>query len=477
MESKPHIVCVPFPAQGHIIPMMQLAKLLHSRAFHVTFISTEHNQRRLIFALGDAFLNLSATFNFLTVPDGLPRIEPDQSHSPVGLFGSIPKTCLEPFKEVLDKLESDPEVPPVTGIVADACMSFAVEAGREFGIPVVSLWTASACGLMAYLQFPEFVKRAIFPFKDQSFLTDGTLDTKIDWIPGMTNIRLKDIPSFIQKTDASDVSFNFMKDSVQSCLKASAMIVNTFDALENEVLQAFPSNFPRIYTLGPLHTLSKGIPNSPLDSFRPSLWKEDKTCLEWLDKRNPNSVVYVNYGSVTKMTNQHLKEFAWGLANSKHPFLWIIRSNLIEGDSAIISKEFLEETKDRAMLASWCPQELVLSHPSIGVFLTHGGWNSTLESICEGVPIICWPFFAEQQTNCRYSCTDSWGIGVEVNQDVKREEIETLVKDMMEGEKGKKLKKKSLEWQKMAAEATSVGGSSFTNIDRVIKEVLLKEKV
>lgn len=293
----------------------------------------------------------------------------------------------------------------------------------------------------------------------------------------MTNIRLKDIPSFIQKTDASDVSFNFMKDSVQSCLKASAMIVNTFDALENEVLQAFPSNFPRIYTLGPLHTLSKGIPNSPLDSFRPSLWKEDKTCLEWLDKRNPNSVVYVNYGSVTKMTNQHLKEFAWGLANSKHPFLWIIRSNLIEGDSAIISKEFLEETKDRAMLASWCPQELVLSHPSIGVFLTHGGWNSTLESICEGVPIICWPFFAEQQTNCRYSCTDSWGIGVEVNQDVKREEIETLVKDMMEGEKGKKLKKKSLEWQKMAAEATSVGGSSFTNIDRVIKEVLLKEKV
>ena len=171
------------------------------------------------------------------------------------------------------------------------------------------------------------------------------------------------------------------------------------------------------------------------------------------------------------MTDQHLKEFAWGLANSKHPFLWIVRPDIVMGDSAILPEHFVEETKDRGLLASWCPQEQVLSHPSIGVFLTHCGWNSTLESICGGVPIICWPFFAEQQTNCRYACTE-WGIGMEVNHDVKRDEIVALINEMLEGDKGKQMRKKALKLKKEAEEATDVGGLSYNNFDRLIKEAL-----
>ncbi|KAH7564746.1 hypothetical protein JRO89_XS09G0018700 [Xanthoceras sorbifolium] len=206
--------------------------------------------------------------------------------------------------------------------------------------------------------------------------------------------------------------------------------------------------------------------------FTTNLWKEDPECLKWLDRREPNSVVYVNYGSITVMTDQHLKEFAWGLANSGHSFLWVVRPDVVMGtDSAILPEEYFEEIKDRGLIVSWCPQEQVLSHPSLGAFLTHCGWNSMLESMINaGKPLICWPFFAEQQTNTRYACT-TWGIGMEVNHDVKRDEIEGLVKEVMEGEKGKKMKEKALEWQKKAIAAANIGGTSYNNLDRCIREV------
>ncbi|CAI9291519.1 unnamed protein product [Lactuca saligna] len=103
------------------------------------------------------------------------------------------------------------------------------------------------------------------------------------------------------------------------------------------------------------------------------------------------------------MSHQYLLEFCWGLAKSNCPFLWIIRPDLVDGKSVVLPPEFLEEISSRGMLASWCPQEQVLYHPSIGGFLTHSGWNSTIESISSGVPMICWPFFAYQLTNC-WSC-------------------------------------------------------------------------
>nr|QEA68978.1 UGT85K22 [Panax ginseng] len=475
--KKPHAICVTFPAQGHVIPMMQLAKLLHSRGFYITFVNTEFNHRRLLRSKGSEWVNGFDHFKFDTIPEGLPPADRDATQAPAALFESIPKSCLAPFRDLLAKLNSSAEVPPVTCVIADGSTSFAIEAANELGVPEVQFCTSSACGFMGYFHFPELIKRGIVPFKDESFLTDGSLDTKVDWIPGMRSIRLKDLPSFIRTTEPNNLLFNFAKNEAQNCFKASALIFNTFESLEQEVLQAISSKFPHTYPIGPLSLLLQHLPNTPLYSFRPSLWKEDTECLEWLDKKEPNSVIYVNYGSVTVMSDQHLKEFAWGLANSKHPFLWIVRPDIVMGDSAILSQHFLEEIKGRGLLASWCPQVEVLSHESVGGFLTHCGWNSTLESICGGVPMICWPFFAEQQTNCRYSCVDDeWGIGVEVNHDVKHEEIEVLVKQIMEGDKGKRLRRRALEWKKKAKDATSVGGSSYNNFDRFLKEVLSRSE-
>ncbi|XP_062149340.1 linamarin synthase 2-like [Alnus glutinosa] len=469
--SKPHAICVPYPSQGHVTPMMRLAKLLHSRGFHITFVNTEFNHMRLIRSKGPDYIQGLPDFRFETIPDGLPPSDRDATQDVPALCDSTRKNCLVPFKELVLKLNSSSEVPPVTCIVSDGVMGFGRNAAKELGIPDVQFWTASACGFMGYLNFSELVKRGIIPFKDESFKDDGTLDTPINWIPGMKNIRFKDLPSYIRTTDTNETMFDFMGSEARNCLNSSTIIFNTFDEFEYEVLEAISAIFPQIYNIGPLPLLGRHVPDSQLKSLSSSLWKEDSKCLQWLDKWEPKSIVYVNYGSVTMMTQQHLKELAWGLANSKHPFLWIVRPDVVMGDSAILPEEFFEETKDRGLLVSWCPQDQVLEHPSIGVFLTHCGWNSTLESICVGVPIICWPFFADQQTNCWYACT-TWGIGMEVNHDVKSDEIEELVKEVMEGDKGKVMMQKALEWKKKAVEATDIGGSSYKSFERLIKEAL-----
>ncbi|KAL6130137.1 hypothetical protein ACLB2K_068518 [Fragaria x ananassa] len=465
-----HAVCVPFPAQGHVNPMMQLAKLLYSKGFHITFVNTEFNHQRLIRSRGSDSIKGLPDFQFAIIPDGLPPSDEDATQDVPSLCYSIRKTCLGPFKELVTKLNSSFQVPHITCIVCDGIMGFGREAAKELGIPVVQFWTTSACGFMGYLQYSEFVKRGIVPFKDESFMQDGTLDKPIDWIPGMKNMRLKDIPSFIRVTNVNDIMFDYVGSEAQNCLKSSAIILNTFDEFERQVLEELSVMFPDIYTIGPLALLGRHVPESKLvKSLSSGLWKEDAKCLEWLDKQKQDSVVYVNYGSIAVMTDQHLIELAWGLANSKHHFLWIVRPDVV----VVLLQDFFEEIKDRGYVTSWCPQEQVLAHPSVGVFLTHGGWNSTIETISECVPVLCWPFHGDQLTNCRFLCTD-WGIGMEVNKDVKRDEIEALVKEMLEGEKCMKMRQTAREWKKKAIAATDIGGSSYNNFERLIKVALHK---
>ncbi|KAB1206861.1 UDP-glycosyltransferase 85A2 [Morella rubra] len=476
--SRPHVVCIPVPLQGHINPMLKLAKLLNQQGFHITFVNSEYNHKRLLRSRGPNSLDGLPDFHFEAIPDGLPLSDADVSQDVPALCQSTSTTCLVPFRNLLCKLNdtSSSNVPPVTCVISDGCMTFTLEAAEEFGIPNVFFWTPSACGVLGYMHYRHLVERGLTPLKDASDLINGYLETALDWILGMKNIRLKDLPSFIRTIDENDIMVNFLIREAERSLRGSAIVLNTFDPFEQDVLDALSSLLPRIYTVGPLLLLADQIKDQKLKSIGSNLWKEEPGCVEWLNSKEPNSIVFVNFGSITVMTPQQLIEFAWGLANSEKPFLWIIRPDLVVGDSAILPPEFVSQTKDRGMLASWCPQEQILKHSSIGGFLTHSGWNSTLEAVCGGVPMISWPFFAEQQTNCRYCCTE-WGIGMEIDNNVKRDEVEKLVRELMDGDKGKEMKKKVMEWKTKAEEAVKPGGSSYQNLDKLIADVLLAGNV
>lgn len=165
-----------------------------------------------------------------------------------------------------------------------------------------------------------------------------------------------------------------------------------------------------------------------------------------------------------------------GFGGNGERFFWVIRPDLVAGDVAMVPPEFLAKTADRRMLVSWCPQEKFMSHPAIGGFLTHCGWNLILESICAGVHMACWPFFTEHQLNCKFYC-DEWEIGIEISADVKRKEVQAVIRELMDGEKGKKMKSKVKEWQHLAKEAMEdKHGSSKLNFELVVNKLLVREE-
>ncbi|VAH31408.1 unnamed protein product [Triticum turgidum subsp. durum] len=434
--ERPHAVMIPYPAQGHITPMLKLAKLLHTRGFHVTFVNNEFNHRRLLRSQGADALHGLPAFRFVAIADGLPPSDREGTQDVPALCYSTMTTCLPRFKELVAKLNEEAEtsggaLPPVTCVVADSTMTFALRAARELGLGCATLWTASACGFMGYYHFKDLVHRGLFPLK-------GSMSIFI---------------------------YTYF---------ASGVVINTFDELDAPLLDAMSKLLPSVYTVGPLHlTVRNNVPEkSPVAGIGSNLWKEEDAPLRWLDDRPPRSVVYVNFGSITVMSNEHMLEFAWGLANTGYAFLWNVRPDLVKGDGAALPPEFSAETEGRSMLSTWCPQEKVLEHEAVGVFLTHSGWNSTLESICGGVPMVCWPFFAEQQTNCRYKCTE-WGIGMEIGDDVRRAEVEAMIRETMEGEKGREMRRRVLELRGSAVASARRGGRSMRNVDRLIDEVLL----
>ncbi|KAA0873337.1 hypothetical protein EYC94_26000, partial [Enterobacter hormaechei] len=197
----------------------------------------------------------------MTIPDGMPQSSIDSTQN-IGLLCDITsKYCYGPLTELVKKLNASNEVPQVSSIIYDGLMGFARKVATDLGIKEQQFWTASACGLMGYLQFDELVKRNMLPFKDESYVTDGSLDKDLEWVSGMKNMRMRDLPSFVRTTTLDNISFIRFGVEAQECTKlSSSIIINTPEELESEVLESLMAINPNIYNIGPLQLLGRHFP-------------------------------------------------------------------------------------------------------------------------------------------------------------------------------------------------------------------------
>jgi hypothetical protein len=467
-KRRPHALVIPFPAQGHVGPMMHLSiKLAAEAGFTITFVTTHHIHTSVAQALEPRLREqgLANKVRLVQVVN-----DKRESGDTTGRGGLV-ELCrafyqlgpsLEELAESLLIPAHDSRVPPLTCIISDLFLYFTQDIASKFGLDRVAFWTASAAMLAGIMEVVGHGRRA--PERDGPGLV-----RPITWIPGAPPLRRRELNEFLLRPDPDDFMYSIYLRSYSRLRETTCIAVNTFDTLEPEALAALrDDNSPlQIYTVGPLLPPSyfdliriahargdddgddddgKGAGIAPDASARlasypvASLWKEDDASLRWLDRQARRSVLYVSFGSIAIMSAVQFEELALGLEESRSPILWVIRPDLMAsaGGQAAFPDGFLQRTKEQIFVVEWAPQLQVLAHAAVGGFLSHCGWNSTLESLSAGVPILGWPYFADQMLNNRL-LVDSWGLGLEferadaVDAIVTRDQVTAKVQMLLSG--------------------------------------------
>ncbi|XP_059428673.1 7-deoxyloganetic acid glucosyltransferase-like [Corylus avellana] len=465
MEQQPHILLLPFPALGHIKPLLSLAELLCQAGLHVTFLNTDHMHRSLT-RLPQPSSHFP-TLHFDSISDGLPTDHPRNMKLIGELMISLKSVTKPRFRDLLAELSTKSER-PVTCVIADGIMSFAVDIAKELGVRVITFWAFSPCCLWPFLCLPKLIEEGQLP------VGDDDMDRMIKGVPGIEGLlRRRDLPSICRRQLDSPI-FQFYVEQIKAMTQTSALILNTFDHLEDPTLSYIAPLFSKIYTIGPLTALlTSRIKHDILQSLSSfnNLCEADRSCITWLDSQSLRSVVYVSFGTTGLMKRSQLLEFWHGLVNSGKPFLWVVRRDDIEGAEAEhpIPEELQEGTKERGFLVDWAPQEEVLAHQAVGGFLTHNGWNSTLEGIVAGVPMVCWPTLADQQINSRW-VSEVWRIGLDMKDTCDRSTIERMIRAVMEARREEMMRSMD-PIVKLAHDCVNHGGSSYHNLDKLIEDI------
>lgn len=250
--------------------------------------------------------------------------------------------------------------------------------------------------------------------------------------------------------------FLHMMKEMQNMNLGEWWLCNTSMDLEAEAISLSPKFLP----IGPLMGNEHNIMGS--------LWQEDETCLEWLDQYPPKSIIYVSFGSLISIGPNQFIELAHGLDLLKRPYLWVVRKD--KGDNEVKNSHPNELKGNQGKIIDWSPQKKILCHPSIACFITHCGWNSTIESVCNGVPMLCWPFFSDQLMNKTYIC-DVWKVGLGFEKDenglITKEEIKKKVDELLEDEE---IKERCLKLMEMVVKNKGEGDNNLNKFINWAKE-------
>ncbi|XVF83818.1 hypothetical protein PTKIN_Ptkin16aG0523700 [Pterospermum kingtungense] len=466
-QASPHVLIFPLPIQGPVNAMLKLAELCAISGLKVSFLNSEYNHNRLV-----SFANVSRFkkypgFQFRTIPDGLPGDHPRLGGRFMEIFEAMNLITKPLLKDMLVQI-----TPPVDCIIGDGILGFVLDVANELGIPIINCCTIGACYLWSNYSIPDMIEAGELPIKGSE-----DMDRPITAVPGMENfLRCRDLPSFCRARNMSDSTLLRYGTVTRKSVTAYGLILNTFEELEGPILSQIRDKCANIYTIGPLNEHFKirlSLENDELSQSSNCFWEVDRSCMSWLDKQPNRSVVYVSFGSIAVMSDEQILAFWHGLVNSKKRFLWVVRPNSVAGQGFPgddhTPEELVEGTKERGYIVGWAPQEEVLGHQAVGGFLTHSGWNSTMESIVAGVPMLCWPYFADQQLNSRF-VGEVWKLGLDMKDAYDRHIVEKMVNDLMV-EKRDELVKSAAAMAKSAKQCVAVGGPSYCNFDRLIEDI------
>ncbi|XVF68870.1 hypothetical protein PTKIN_Ptkin11bG0036000 [Pterospermum kingtungense] len=441
VKNTSRLVFVLYPFQGHINPMLQLASIFHQKGYSITIVHPEFNSPNP---------SNHPHFTFISVPDKL--IESKVSLAPkdfTSLVLALNKNCEAPLKKWLNQM-SDQKHPHerIAGVIYDVLMYFAQTVADDLGFPGISMRPTAAALLLL----------AVIPQSDQVSVFENQ-------IPELEPLQLKQMATSMSENPTEALS-EVRAASLKAMNRSSGAIANTMEFLEHVALSKIREYSPApVFTIGPFHKLAS--------SSSSSLLMEDAHCISWLDKQAPKSVIYVSFGSMASLSEQDIVEIAWGLANSGQPFLWVIRPGLVLGSEGteLLPEGFREEVGDRGCIVKWAPQREVLAHDAVGGFWTHCGWNSTLESVSEGVPMLCRPCFGDQFLNMRYICY-VWTIGLELENEMERGKVEGAVKKLMVDVEGEEIRNKAMGFKEKTEHCLREGGSSCSSLDEFTKQIL-----
>ncbi|XP_014497018.1 UDP-glycosyltransferase 83A1 [Vigna radiata var. radiata] len=417
----PHFLAIPFPIQGHINPLLQFSQLLVTYGCKITFLSSDDNYRKLKAAgHGKA---IHPNIKFVSLPDG---VDPqDDRKDQANVISTTIKTMRVKLPMLIQDVNALDSHNKISCIIVTKNMGWALEVGHQLGIKGALFWPASATSLTSFNSI-------------QRLIDEGTIDSKTglptrnhELIQLASNLPLMEAAAMPWYCLGNAFFFLHMKQEMQNLNLAEKWLCNTTFDLE---AGAF-STSPKLLPTGPLMANENNI--------LCSLWEEDRTCLEWLDLQPPQSVIYVSFGSMVSLKPNQFNELALGLDLLKRPFLWVVRE-----DNGFEVNDACEFRGSQGKVVSWAPQKKVLSHPSIACFISHCGWNSTIEGVYNGVPFLCWPFCSDQFMNQTYIC-DVWKVGVGFDRDenglISKEEIKKKVEQLLVDEEIKERSSKLME--------------------------------
>ncbi|MCO5611066.1 hypothetical protein L7F22_065316 [Adiantum nelumboides] len=507
-DATPHALVVPAHSQGHVAGAMCLSQSLASVNFKVSFIyfSSYHaklkDSNRLLLpsaelrgdtqsSNGSGSTNCSdqSTNTALTVAGNGAHIVVGNSspatflsssgHGGRGkIFIHVLEDSFEPgdldrqnfvtpaMKDNLVNLivELREQAYPPTCLISDSFLPWTVDVTQRVSITRIEFWPSNAMSHRLFFNLGVLYSEGIFPEKGSPTLWKRETPLMLTHIQGLPPFSSELLPSEVRFAESSDNFVQFLLQ-VPSCVKSrERILINSLLELEPAAFKSFEVEGIPAYAIGPLPTYVNMEDTGQTE------------CLSWLDLQAESSVIYVAFGSIAKLSAEEIQELAMGLEASGGPFLWIIRedSATMEELSQLLPKGFAERTHGKGMIISWAPQVKVLGHKAVGGFLSHCGWNSTVESLWAGVPILCCPRFAEQRLNCHYLC-NVWGAGLELERTetggLERSFVDLGVKALLYNEEGHKARSKAQEIMHLLERTSKSGGQSFTSLKKLYDDM------